>query len=143
LSWEILDAFRDAANQAGIPSTADFNCGDNEGASYFEVNQRSGFRWSASKAYLRPIKHRSNLTVLTGARTTKLEFEGKRCTGVRFLKDGEQHIARAHREVVMAAGAIGTPQLLQASGVGPAGLLGSLGIPVVHALEGVGQNLQA
>ena len=142
LSWEILDAFRDAANQAGIPSTTDFNCGDNEGASYFEVNQRSGFRWSASKAYLRPIKHRSNLTVLTGARTTKLEFEGKRCTGVRFLKDGEQHIARAHREVVMAAGAIGTPQLLQASGVGPAGLLGSLGIPVVHALEGVGQNLQ-
>ena len=142
LSWEILDAFRDAANQAGIPSTTDFNCGDNEGASYFEVNQRSGFRWSASKAYLRPIKHRTNLTVLTGARTTKLEFEGKRCTGVRFLKDGEQHIARAHREVVMAAGSIGTPQLLQASGVGPAALLGSLGIPAVHALEGVGQNLQ-
>lgn len=142
LSWEILDAFRDAAIESGIPSTTDFNRGDNEGASYFEVNQRSGFRWNASKAYLRPIKHRTNLTVLTGARTTKLEFEGRRCTGVRFIKDGEQHIARAHREVVMAAGAIGTPQLLQASGVGPTALLGSLGVPLVHALEGVGQNLQ-
>ena len=142
LSWEILDAFRDAAAQAGIAPTPDFNRGDNEGSSYFEVNQRSGFRWNASKAFLRPIKHRRNLTVLTGARTTRLCLEGKRVTGVEFIREGEVHIAQAHREVVMAAGAIGTPQILQASGVGPANVIGPLGIPHVHDLPGVGQNLQ-
>ena len=142
LSWEILDAFRDAAAQAGIAPTPDFNRGDNEGSSYFEVNQRSGFRWNASKAFLRPIKHRRNLTVLTGARTTRLCMEGKRVTGVEFIREGRVHIARAQREVVMAAGAIGTPQILQASGIGPASVLGPLGIPLVHDLPGVGQNLQ-
>ena len=142
LSWEILDAFRDAAAQAGIAPTPDFNRGDNEGSSYFEVNQRSGFRWNASKAFLRPIKHRRNLTVLTGARTTRLCLEGKRVTGVEFIREGQVHVARAQREVVMAAGAIGTPQILQASGIGPASVLGPLGIPVVHDLPGVGQNLQ-
>ena len=142
LSWEILDAFRDAAAQAGIASTPDFNRGDNEGSSYFEVNQRAGFRWNASKAFLRPIKHRRNLTVLTGARTTKLCMTGRRVTGVEFIQNNQRHTVRAHREVVMAAGAIGTPQLLQASGIGPAGLLSPLGIPVTHDLPGVGQNLQ-
>ena len=142
LSWEILDAFRDAAAQAGIASTPDFNRGDNEGSSYFEVNQRAGFRWNASKAFLRPIKHRRNLTVLTGARTTKLCMTGRRVTGVEFIQNNQRHTVRAHREVVMAAGAIGTPQLLQASGIGPAGLLSPLGIPVAHDLPGVGQNLQ-
>jgi choline dehydrogenase len=142
LSWEILDAFRDAAAQAGIAPTPDFNRGDNEGSSYFEVNQRSGFRWNASKAFLRPIKHRRNLTVLTGARTTRLCMEGKRVTGVEFVREGQILVARAQREVVMAAGAIGTPQILQASGIGPAGVLGPLGIPLVHDLPGVGQNLQ-
>lgn len=142
LSWEILDAFRDAAAQAGIAPTPDFNRGDNEGSSYFEVNQRSGFRWNASKAFLRPIKHRRNLTVLTSARTTRLCLEGKRVTGVEFIHEGQAHIARAQHEVVMAAGAIGTPQILQASGIGPASVLGPLGIPLVHDLPGVGQNLQ-
>jgi choline dehydrogenase len=142
LSWEILDAFRDAAAQAGIAPTPDFNRGDNEGSSYFEVNQRSGFRWNASKAFLRPIKHRRNLTVLTGARTTRLCLEGKRVTGVEFIREGQTHVARAQREVVMAAGAIGTPQILQASGIGPASVLGPLDIPLVHDLPGVGQNLQ-
>jgi choline dehydrogenase len=142
LSWEILDAFRDAAAQAGIAPTPDFNRGDNEGSSYFEVNQRSGFRWNASKAFLRPIKHRRNLTVLTGARTTRLCLEGKRVTGVEFIHEGQAHIARAQQEVVMAAGSIGTPQILQASGIGPANVLGPLGIPLAHDLPGVGQNLQ-
>jgi choline dehydrogenase len=142
LSWEILDAFRDAAAQAGIASTPDFNRGDNEGSSYFEVNQSSGFRWNASKAFLRPIKHRRNLTVLTGARTTRLCLKGKRVTGVEFIHEGQVQIAHAQREVVMAAGAIGTPQILQASGIGPASVLGPLGIPLVHDLPGVGQNLQ-
>jgi choline dehydrogenase len=142
LSWEILDAFRDAAEQAGIPRVQDFNKGDNEGSDYFEVNQRAGWRWNTSKAFLRPIKHRSNLTILTGARTTRLEFADRRVTGVKFIKDGQKHIARAHNEVAMAAGTIGTAQILQASGIGPASLLSPLGIPVIHALPGVGQNLQ-
>ncbi len=142
LSWEILDAFRDASAQAGIPSVQDFNQGDNEGSAYFEVNQRSGWRWNTSKAFLRPIKHRRNLTVMTGARTTRLEFAGRRVTGVAFIKDGQQQIARAHKEVVMAAGSIGSAQILQASGIGPSSLLSPLGIPLVHELPGVGQNLQ-
>ncbi len=142
LSWEILDAFREAAAQAGIAPTPDFNRGDNEGSSYFEVNQRAGFRWNASKAFLRPIKHRRNLTVLTGARTTRLCMQGKHVTGVEFIREGQIHIAQAQREVVMAAGAIGTPQILQASGVGPANVLSPLGVPLVHDLPGVGQNLQ-
>lgn len=142
LSWEILDSFRDAAEQAGIAPVNDFNKGDNEGSDYFEVNQRSGWRWNASKAFLRPIKHRRNLTVMTGARTTHLEFSGRRVTSVAFIKDGHKHNATAHKEVVMACGAIGSAQILQASGIGAASLLNPLGIPVVHELPGVGQNLQ-
>ncbi len=142
LSWEILDSFRDAAEQAGIARVQDFNKGDNEGSDYFEVNQRSGWRWNTSKAFLRPIKHRRNLTILTGARTTKLEFVGRRVTGVEFIKEGQKHIARADQEVAMAAGSIGTAQILQASGIGAASLLAPLGVPVVHELPGVGQNLQ-
>ena len=142
LSWEILDSFRQAADQAGIKPVNDFNRGDNEGSDYFEVNQKEGWRWNASKAFLRPIKHRTNLTVLTHARTTHLVFEGKRVTGVAFVKDGAKHLARAHREVVMAAGSIGTAQIMQVSGVGDPELLNPLGIPLVHELKGVGQNLQ-
>ncbi len=142
LSWEILDAFRQAADQAGIHPVQDFNRGDNEGSDYFEVNQRSGWRWNTSKAFLRPVRHRRNLTVLTGAQARRLVFDGRRVTGVEFDKDGQRQTARAHKEVVLAAGSIGSVQLLQASGVGPAGVLGPLGIPVVHDLPGVGQNLQ-
>ncbi len=142
LSWEILDAFRDAAEQAGIERVHDFNQGDNEGSDYFEVNQRSGWRWNTAKAFLRPIRHRKNLTVLTGARTTKLQFSGRRVTGVEFIRHGQKQFARAHHEVVMSAGAIGSAQILQVSGVGAASLLNPLGIQVVHDLPGVGQNLQ-
>ncbi len=142
LSWEILDSFRDAAEQAGIQRVNDFNKGDNEGSDYFEVNQRAGWRWNTSKAFLRPIKHRQNLTVLTGARTTKLEFSGRRVTGVEFIQNGHKQLARAHKEVVMTSGSIGSAQILQASGIGAASLLSPLGIPIVHDLPGVGQNLQ-
>ena len=142
LSWEILDSFRDAAEQAGIQRVNDFNKGDNEGSDYFEVNQRAGWRWNTSKAFLRPIKHRRNLTVLTGARTTKLEFSGRRVTGVEFIQNGHKQLARAHKEVVMTSGSIGSAQILQASGIGAASLLSPLGIPIVHDLPGVGQNLQ-
>lgn len=142
LSWEILDAFRDAAIQAGIPNIGDFNRGDNEGVAYFEVNQRGGIRWNTSKAFLRPIRHRQNLSVLTEAQTTRILFDGKRAVGVEFIKDGHRQVVRASKEVVLAAGSIGSVQLLQLSGVGSGSLLQGLGLPVVHDLPGVGQNLQ-
>ena len=164
LSWEILDAFAAAAQEAGIPATDDFNCGNNEGVGYFEVNQRNGVRWNATKAFLRPIQHRDNLQVWTGAQVTRLITArgdagqgqaGLRITGVEVRPDGHRHqrgaplIARLRGdgqpgsgEVVMAAGAIGTPQILQLSGIGPGGLLQQHGISVQHDLPGVGQNLQ-
>lgn len=142
LSWEILDAFRDAAIQAGIPGITDFNHGDNEGVAYFEVNQRGGIRWNTSKAFLKPVRHRQNLSVLTGAQTTRIVFEGKRAVGVEFVKDGHRRTVRASREVILAAGSIGSVQLLQLSGIGSGAMLQDLGIPVIHDLPGVGQNLQ-
>lgn len=142
LSWDVLDSFRQAAAQAGIPSIEDFNQGDNEGCAYFEVNQRRGVRWTAARAFLHPISHRPNLEVVTHAHAQRIEFEGRRAVGVHFLHDDEPRYARAHAEVVLAAGAVGSPQLLQLSGVGPARYLASLGLPVVHDLPGVGGNLQ-
>ncbi|WP_019937313.1 GMC family oxidoreductase [Bordetella sp. FB-8] len=143
LSWSLLDAFRDAAAQAGIAKVQDFNRGDNEGCNYFEVNQRQGVRWSASKAFLHPVRQRPNLHVITGAQAAGLVWEGPRAQGVRYrLADGTERVARAGCEVVLAAGAIGSAQLLQVSGIGPQALLQSLGVPVLHDLPGVGGNLQ-
>ncbi|MBO9353027.1 choline dehydrogenase [Bordetella petrii] len=143
LSWELLDAFRAAAAQAGIPSVSDFNQGDNEGCDYFEVNQRRGVRWSAASAFLKPAAGRPNLCVMTGARVSRILFQGRRADGVALrLDDGAEQIARARAEIVLAAGAIGSPQLLQVSGVGPAALLQARGVPVLHDLPGVGENLQ-
>jgi choline dehydrogenase len=142
LSWEILDAYREAMAEAGIPKIGDFNRGDNEGSSLFEVNQRRGVRWNTSKAFLRPVMRRSNLTVLTNWQVRRLRFAGKRAVGVEFSQDGEEVFAGAHIETVLAAGAIGSPQVLQLSGIGPAALLGAHGIPVVHESRGVGENLQ-
>ncbi|NYT62941.1 GMC family oxidoreductase N-terminal domain-containing protein [Alcaligenaceae bacterium] len=142
LSWKILDAFRDAAQQAGIPAINDFNQGDNEGCAYFEVNQKRGVRWTAAKAFLHPVAHRPNLTVLTGAQVERIIFIDRKADGVRFTHNGGKKLARARAEVILSAGSIGSAQLLQVSGVGPGPLLQSLGIPVVHNLPGVGQNLQ-
>jgi choline dehydrogenase len=142
LSWPILDAFRDAAAELGIPKTDDFNDGDNEGSGYFEVNQRGGLRWNTTKAFLRPAMKRRNLRVLTGAETERLEFDGKAVSGVRFRLKGRVCIARASREVVLSAGAINSPKILELSGVGRPDLLSALGIPVHHTLPGVGENLQ-
>ncbi len=146
LSWEILDAFARAAQQAGIPASEDFNRGDNEGVGYFEVNQRRGVRWNTSKAFLHPVARRPNLEVRTGLQVTRLLLEGApvRATGVEMqaAAGGAPLNARATREVVLCAGAVGTPQILQLSGIGPAALLQSLGIEVRHALAGVGENLQ-
>jgi choline dehydrogenase len=143
LRWELLDAFRDAAEQAGIPKTDDFNTGDNEGCGYFQVNQRRGVRWTTAKAFIRPAVGRPNLTVITRARATGLIFEGKRCAGIEFLEgDFARRAVGARREVVLAAGSIGSPHLLQLAGIGPAGLLKERGVEVRHELPGVGANLQ-
>ena len=154
LSWEILDAFSAAAQEAGIPATADFNRGNNEGVGYFEVNQRGGVRWNATKAFLRPVQQRDNLQVWTGAQVTRLitarDDRGLHVTGVEVRPEGHDHnrgaplVARlrAGGELVMAAGAIGTPQILQLSGIGPGALLQRHGISVQHDLAGVGENLQ-
>ncbi|KQV26932.1 choline dehydrogenase [Rhizobium sp. Root1203] len=142
LSWPVLDAFRDAAEELGIPKTEDFNDGDNEGSGYFEVNQHGGIRWNTTKAFLRPAMMRSNLRVLTGAETERLQFDGRRVTGVRFRLNGRTHVAHAGREVILSAGAINSPKVLELSGIGRPDLLSAAGIDVVHALEGVGENLQ-
>ena len=142
LSWEILDAFQSAAAEAGIPPVEDFNRGNNFGCGKFEVNQRRGVRLSGSKAFLDPVRGRPNLTVLTGAHARRLTVEQGRATGVEFERAGRATSVRAEREVILAAGAVSSPHLLELSGIGPAALLRRLGIPVVHPLEGVGANLQ-
>ena len=142
LRWQILEAFIEACVQSGIPRTRDFNAGDNFGVDYFEVNQRKGIRWNASKAFLRPVLHRPNLTVATGALAQRLILQQGRCTGVRYSAGGAQRDAMAREEVVLACGAVNSPQLLELSGIGAPSVLQAAGIAVAHALQGVGENLQ-
>jgi choline dehydrogenase len=142
LSWELLDAFRDAAEQVGIPKTNDFNRGNNEGCGYFQVTQKRGIRWSAARAFLRPAMKRPNLTVLTGAQASRVRFAGRRATGVEFRHEGRMAYAEARREVILSAGSIASPFLLQLSGIGAPELLQGNGVEVRHALPGVGENLQ-
>ncbi|QIH08735.1 MULTISPECIES: GMC family oxidoreductase N-terminal domain-containing protein [unclassified Pseudomonas] len=142
LSWPILDAFRSAAEQSGIPRIDDFNGGDNEGCGYFQVNQKAGVRWNAAKAFLKPIAQRPNLTVLTGVEVQRLLLQDGRATAVRAMAQGRQQDFKARREIILCAGSIGSPSILQRSGIGPVALLQRLGIGVAHALPGVGGNLQ-
>jgi choline dehydrogenase len=142
LSWEILDAFREAMAEAGIPKIADFNRGDNEGSGLFEVNQKRGVRWNASKAFLRPALRRPNLTVITHAQVRRLRMNGRRAAGVEFARENEESFAEARLETILAAGSIGSPQILQLSGIGPGALLSQHGIAVMHDSPGVGENLQ-
>ena len=137
---ELLDAFIDAGEQAGYPRNPDYNGKDQEGFGYYQVTQKAGRRWSTAKAYLEPALKRPNLRLETQAHTTRLIFEGKRCVGVEVIQQGKTHQFRAGREVVLAAGAIQSPQILELSGVGQAGLLRELGIDMVHELQGVGEN---
>jgi len=139
--WEIIDAFRDAAEECGIPKVGCFNRGDNFGSAYFQMNQRRGRRWSATRAFLRPALHRPNLRVVTGALVSGIRTEGRVAKGVEFSLDQEKHFVEAKAETILAAGAIGSPQLLQLSGVGNPQHLQPLGIPVIHPLKGVGENL--
>lgn len=140
--WPILDAFREAAAQSGIASVDDFNGGDNEGCGYFQVNQRSGVRWNSAKAFLKPVLHRSNLTVLTDVRVDRVRLQNRRAVAVKGRWQGEEREFVAQREIILCAGAIGSPSILQRSGIGPRPLLERLGIRVEHELAGVGGNLQ-
>ncbi|MGF7243505.1 choline dehydrogenase [Pseudomonas oryzihabitans] len=144
LHWTLLDAFRGAAGETGIAPVEDFNTGDNEGCGYFQVNQRNGVRWNAAKAFLKPIRQRANLQVLTGVQVERVLLEEGRARAVLARLPGQAEPRRlvARREIVLCAGAIGSPTLLQRSGIGPRGLLEGLGIGVRHRLEGVGDNLQ-
>lgn len=142
LSWEILDAFREACDLEGIPKIRDFNGGNNFGCAYFQVNQRRGWRWNTAKGFLKPARERPNLNVMTHAQADGLVLDGKRATGIRFDRKGSPCEAHARREVILAAGAIGSPQLLQLSGIGPGEVISAHGIDPVHDLPGVGENLQ-
>ncbi|MBY0241410.1 MAG: GMC family oxidoreductase N-terminal domain-containing protein [Burkholderiaceae bacterium] len=146
LSWPILDAFREAAAETGIPTVDDFNRGDNFGCAYFEVNQKKGLRWNTARAFLKTAMQRGNLTVMTGCHVEKFDLVhtpgGLACRGVIFTGGGTRWQARATRDTISTAGAIGSPQLLQLSGIGPADVLAPLGITPVLDLSGVGANLQ-
>jgi choline dehydrogenase len=140
--WEIIDAWREAAAECGIPPVRAFNGGDNFGCAYFQMNQKRGRRWSATNAFLRPVLRRPNLTVLTGASVLKLNFSGRDCVGLDFLHGKQKFSVQAKTETILAAGAIGSPQLLQLSGIGSSKLLNQCGVELVHELPGVGENLQ-
>jgi choline dehydrogenase len=140
--WELLDRFRVAAEQVGIKPIADFNSGDNEGSCYFHVNQKYGRRWSAARAFLKPVLHRKHLRLETGCLVERVTFDGARATGVAWRQGGIARSARCRGEVILAAGAVGSPQILLLSGVGPATQLQDFGIPIVLARPGVGENLQ-
>ena len=142
LTWDILKAVQEGAAEFGIMPRADFNDGNNEGSGFFEVNQRRGIRWNAAKGFLRPAMKRPNLRVLTQAETEQLVLDGKRVAGVRFRWKGGTYEAHAGREVLLAAGSINSPKILELSGVGRPDLLGDLGIEVLHESPGVGENLQ-
>jgi choline dehydrogenase len=142
LRWDILEAFARAAEEAGIPRTKDFNGGDNFGVGYFEVNQKKGIRWNASKAFLRPVAGRGNLSIVTGARVQRLTLADGQCTGLTYRIGDREVTVSAREEVILAAGAVNSPHLLELSGIGAPDLLRAGGLPVAHALPGVGENLQ-
>ena len=142
MRWAVLDAFAEAAALAGIPQVSDFNGGDNFGTGYFQVNQKAGRRWSAASGFLKPALRRPNLKLETGVRVTRVLIEGGRAVGVAWTRDGATFEARADGEVVLAAGAICTPQILELSGIGDGARLTDLGISPVRELPGVGENLQ-
>jgi choline dehydrogenase-like flavoprotein len=141
-SWEVLDTFIDAAEQAGIPRTDDYNTGDNEGVSYFEVNQKRGRRWSSARGFLKPALKRPNLKLITGALTEKVLLAGKKATGVVILRNGQRETLKARKEVILSAGAVASPAILERSGIGDGERLKALGVETLHHLPGVGENLQ-
>jgi choline dehydrogenase len=142
LKWDILKAVQEGAKEFGIMPRADFNDGNNEGSGFFEVNQKNGMRWNTAKGFLRPAMKRPNLRVLTGAHTDHLILEGRQVSGVQFRRKGQVFRALAKAEVLLAAGSINSPKILELSGIGRPDVLGSHGIEVRHESNGVGENLQ-
>lgn len=142
LTWDILHAVQRGAEEFGILPTDDFNGGTNEGSGFFEVNQKGGWRWNTAKAFLTPVKNRPNLKVVTEAHATGVTLEGQRATGVTYERGGQETWVSARAEVILAAGAINSPKLLELSGIGQSDRLSSLGIEPLHDLPGVGENLQ-
>ncbi|UIJ71357.1 GMC family oxidoreductase [Aurantimonas sp. HBX-1] len=142
IRWDILDRVRDAAEAAGVPKIVDFNTGDNEGSAYFQVNQKGGRRWSAARGFLKPVLHRPNLTVATGVLIEKVAIEDGRAVAVHYRRDGEAIEARARGEIVLSAGAAGSPLILERSGIGDGERLRAHGLECRHHLPGVGENLQ-
>jgi choline dehydrogenase len=142
MRWPILDAVREAAAEIGIPKVEDFNTGSNFGAAYFHLNQKTGRRWSAARGFLKPVLKRPNLKLVTGAQVERLVIESGRVSAVVYRIGDVTHTARASGEIVLSAGAIGTPHLLERSGIGRPDVLAQHGVDVVHALPGVGENLQ-
>jgi choline dehydrogenase len=140
--WDVLDAIRVAGEEAGVPQIEDFNGGDNAGSSYFQVNQRAGRRWSTASAFLKPVLKRGNLRLEKGVEVERLLFEGRRVSGLRARRGGQVLTARVAGEVILAAGAVGSPVILQRSGVGDTEALKSVGVDAHHHLPGVGANLQ-
>ena len=139
---ELVEALIAAGSEIGIPANDDFNGATQEGVGYYQLTTRHGFRCSTATAYLRPARGRTNLRVETDAQATRILFDGRRAAASTIASDGRDVTATARREVIVAAGAMQSPQLLQLSGIGPPALLQAFGIPVVHALPGVGENLQ-
>jgi choline dehydrogenase len=142
LRWDVLDAFREAAHQAGLPLTNDFNRGNNEGVGYFQVNQKAGWRWSTSKGFLRPAQNRPNLTIFTHAQVKQLTITDARVTGAELRLGDEDAKIEARGELILCAGSVGSPQIMEVSGIGRPDVLKEHGIEVRHALDGVGENLQ-
>lgn len=142
LHWDILDAVREAAKELDLPLVDDFNDGDNLGSGYFEVTQKAGRRWSAADGFLKPAMKRANLKVVTHAEVERLTFEGLKANGLELRVNGVPSIVHCDGEILLSAGAIGSPRILQSSGVGPPDLLREFQIPVVKDMPGVGKNLQ-
>ncbi|WP_136659222.1 GMC family oxidoreductase N-terminal domain-containing protein [Nitratireductor sp. XY-223] len=142
LSWEILDRFADACEQVGIAKVDDFNRGNNAGVSYFHVNQKNGWRWNTARGFLKTVRNRPNLKIMTRSHAKRLVVSDGRVRGIEFDRDGVAHTVAVGGELVLSAGAIGTPQLLMLSGLGAAKDLSAQGIPVMRDIDGVGRNLQ-
>ena len=140
--WKLLDHFAEAAGETGIPPTNDFNTGNNEGCGYFHVNQSGGRRWSAARGFLKPVIDRPNLTLITHALAHRVIFDANHATGVVIGEGGQTRVIEAAREVILSAGSVATPPLLERSGIGDGERLRGLGIEPVHHLPGVGENLQ-
>jgi choline dehydrogenase-like flavoprotein len=142
VTWNLLEAYRDAAQQAGIRKIPDFNTGDNEGSCYFHVNQKFGRRWSAARGFLKPVLNRPNLRLETGCLVERVDVENRRARGVTWRQGGVHRHARCRGEVIMSAGSLGTTQILLLSGIGPAAHLADSGVPLTLDRPGVGENLQ-